>query len=90
MLSRQVLWSHAAAEAREVQAWPDSNMTESQTLGPLSLEGVQPAALPTPNTIWLDPSQAISSPWGQEAEVGSRKSGRSCLVGRGSQEVQGV
>lgn len=45
--------------------------------------------VPTPHTIWPDPSQAISSPEGQEAGVGSRKSGRSCVVGRGT-EVGGT
>lgn len=57
-----------------MQAGPNSSTAEGETPSPLRLkEGIagSPASL-----IWLDPSQAISNPLGQEAGVGSRKSSR--------------
>ena len=58
-----------------MQAGPDSSTAEGETPSPLRLkEGT--AGSPAHPPIWLDPSQAISNPQGQEAGVGSRKSGR--------------
>lgn len=57
---------------------------EGETPSPLGLRG---AARSSAAPVWPDPSQAIRSPWGQEAGVGSRKSGGSFSVGRGPRAV---